>query len=1395
MKQILFLIIFIKSVLSAYTQEDTIHYISPFYFNNNYSSPSSSGHFDKLYVVLSTFETTPFNVNISTKDGSYDSTVSISTTTPQYLDLGSKYTAALMVDSTQLNKPLSNEGFVISGSKKFFVNISESANNHAEIITTKGRVGLGKEFYTGHLYSVFEGTGPTDNKNRLRHHFISFIASENNTFVTVSNPRVNFEGHATKIFTVILQAGQSYVLGFNFYNKTAYNDITINDVNGTHITSNKPISVTSGTWTGGRSSSNSRDVGIDQIVPVEVNGNEYVLSRGKGNDFMENIIVVATQPFTKIFINGSLTEYATVVNSGDYIVVPESQFDENGDVNENIYIKSDKSIYVYQSFAGSTNDATPGLIAVPRLSCNASKQVQISFANLLANPSLTLSTQYGSIVTINGNDTISGERAVAGNSDWVTYNVNNTQLAGYNPGPNWNFKIVSTGALNAALIVESAQVGGGGYFSGFGTQPSISVAPNIVGQGLCSGNAKIIATGFVNYTWYKDGNTIPGLVNVTTNEYIASTPGRYKVVGVNSCGNSFPSNELLISPCLSVNSLVTDVTETAGGTTQTFTINLSNAYSEDDVTFNYSTQSVTASSGLDYTATSGIASIAAGSTSTTVTVPVLDDALAEDNETYKLIISSPVNAVISDTSATAAIIDDGDPKPVVNISADKSVSEAGGVQTYTLTLDRQSGQTITVDYAISDVTTTQGNDYSTPYSGTITFAPLETSKTISLNVTDDNVYEPGAAETLNIALSNLVNVIAGAKTTASCSISDNDTKPLVTITPTNNDEGASVSFTIGLSHPSQQTVAFDYNTSDATATSPADYTSISITGATIAAYATSSTITVSTFDDAIIEPNETFNFNVSNLVNAEFSGGLTFGSAIGTIIDNETPQVSIDDASGSEGGSIVFTVRLNRILGGDVTFNYQTANNSATAPTDYTAILPTAGTITAGNISTTITVNTIEDTDEEGNETILVLLSAISGATFADDQATGTIVDDDNTPTAVIDNITVTEDIPYSGNLFTNDALGDLPTGISANTSPSHGSLSAVNVNTGAFTYTPNTDYNGTDAFTYTIRDVDNDESTATVNITVNSANDVPDAINDNYTIAENGTLSNNVKTNDLGMGDGGITVSLVSNVSHGSLTLNNDGTFSYTPTSQYFGTDQFIYQLSDINGETDNATVVITINYSNDSDPFAVDDTYGVLPNSNNNILNLYANDTDADGNSTLDLNSINIISGPSHGTYTLPGNGTIVYTPTAAYSGSDMIAYKISDNGGRSSNTASANITIETATIGLTSNAFAICSTTGTALVTASYTNSLAITYPVTVIYQIAGEGSTRQITTNNGDMNLLAATNFSNQTALNTSKEVTLVSATDNNSVLLTISGTTMATITITPEPFLNNITQNP
>ncbi len=1156
------------------------------------------------------------------------------------------------------------------GSKPFFVNLTHRTSLQATIITSKGTVGLGKEFYAGFMASVLEANNHTNTSNRRRSHFISVMASENNTFITFSNSRVQWDGHPVNTFTIALQAGQSYVVTKDFYN-SGLNNTTVNHFNGTKVTSNKPVSVTSGSWTSAMDNG-LRDIGLDQIVPVDIVGDEYIVLRGNGSNLVETVIAVSTGGTNRIYLNGSSSSYTTLTGEGDYVIIPESQYS----ANNNMYIQSDRPIYVYQSLAGSTNNATTGMVFVPRLSCNVDKEVQISYANFLGNPEVKLVTQAGSGITINGIG-VGGAKTVPGNAFWESYSINSTTLAACNPGPDWNFTIRSTGALNAALTIESGAIGAGGYYSGFGTVPEISFNPIIALNGFCASNAQLNASGYSTYNWYKDGAVIPG---ETGPVYYPSTPGRYKVVGITTCAGqpsyTYPSGEVLILPCLSINPDSLSIQEgDLAKPNASLTIQLSHPWDEDDVSFDYTTSPLTATQGLDYQSTNGTGTIASGTTHFTVDVPILNDLLAEDTEIFNLVLSNPSNAIIESPIARAYITDDGDPKPQINLEASKTVNESAGTVTYTVTLNRLSGQTITAGFAITDGTAQAGLDYSrSSYTGTLTFLPGELSKSITVTIINDNIHEPGTNERFTITLSALVNATSG-NLSSTTSIVDNETTPVMTLTGVSVAEGGIINITGTLSHPSARNVFFAYYTANGTAVAPDDYTALPLINDTIYAGSLSFSVGVNTIDDATLEGSEQFRFMVQNLQNAVFLGSATSFTLLPQILDNEgLPQITIADATGEEGTSIKIRVTVSHPSSTPISFEYRTLEGSAAEGTDYAGINPAQlFSIPANMLLDSILIASVEDTDEEGDESFEVHLShASSNALFNDSIAIVTITDNDETPLAHKDTYSTNEDTPLTDNVMSNDAgLGDPPVGIITYTMPLHGSVS-INTSTGAFTYSPAADYFGSDSLQYTLEDADGDQSSTWLVISVLAQNDIPVAVRDTFYIAEEQLLDTTILHNDYGLGDGIDTIVVTSHPASGTLLFNSNGHFTYTPVTEFYGIRNFTYEITDGNGDRTSAIVRIVVAYSDDYDPVAVNDTLST-PEDVPVAIALLTNDYDTDGNNTIDLGSVNVVTPPLHGTTSVNFiTGIVTYTPGTNYQGSDFFEYQFSDAGSRTSNTA---------------------------------------------------------------------------------------------------------------------------
>jgi hypothetical protein len=422
----------------------------------------------------------------------------------------------------------------------------------------------------------------------------------------------------------------------------------------------------------------------------------------------------------------------------------------------------------------------------------------------------------------------------------------------------------------------------------------------------------------------------------------------------------------------------------------------------------YATAAGTATAGADFTPTSGTLAFAPGTTSLTVSVPVLGDVLDEADETFTVGLSSASGATIADGQGVATIRDD-DATPSLTVS-DASVTEGDTGTTsavFTVSLSAASGLPVTVAYATADGTAVAGGDY-TATSGTLTFPAGTTTRTVSVSVLGDLVSEP--TETFSLNLSQPANATL-ARSQGVGTITDNDAVPALSVNDVSVVEGNSGTvaavFTVSLSAPSPLAVTVDYATADGTAAAGSDYTAKSGT-LTFAAGVTTQTVSVLVTGDTVAEAAETFTLTLSH------ASGATVARAqgVGTIVDDDGRSISINDVSITEGNSgtanATFTVRLSSAATSTVTVAYATANGTATAGSDYTA---KSGTLTfaAGATTQTVSVPVIGDTLDEADETFLVNLSSPVNATIADAQGVGTIVDNDPTPSLTVADVSVTE--------------------------------------------------------------------------------------------------------------------------------------------------------------------------------------------------------------------------------------------------------------------------------------------------------------------------------------------------------------------------------------------------
>jgi hypothetical protein len=394
---------------------------------------------------------------------------------------------------------------------------------------------------------------------------------------------------------------------------------------------------------------------------------------------------------------------------------------------------------------------------------------------------------------------------------------------------------------------------------------------------------------------------------------------------------------------------------------------------------------------------------------------------------------------------------------------------------------------------------------------------------------------------------------------------------------------------------------------------------------------------------------DSFSYTVED---GEFSSSATVNITVTDEVDNTAP-VAEDDS---------FTIAEDTVLSDSVAGNDTDLEGDATYALDGDAangavVLNPDGSFTYTPAADFFGTDSFSYTVEDGEFSS----SATVNITVTDEV-------DNTAPVAEDDSFTIAEDTVLSDSVAGNDTdlEGDATYALDGDAANG-----AVVLNPdGSFTYTPAADFFGTDSFSYTVEDGEF-SSSATVNITVTDEvdNTAPVAEDDSFTIAEDTVLSDSVAGNDTDL-EGDATYALDGDAANGAVVLNPDGSFTYTPAADFFGTDSFSYTVED--GEfSSSATVNITVTDEVDNTaPVAEDDSFTIAEDT---VLSdsVAGNDTDLEGDATYALDG-----DAANGAVVLNPDGSFTYTPAADFFGTDSFSYTVED--GEFSSSATVNITV---------------------------------------------------------------------------------------------------------------------
>ncbi|PWK24731.1 T9SS type B sorting domain-containing protein [Maribacter polysiphoniae] len=574
-RSLLLLLFVLFTSLNTFAQLSDLHYLPPLKQGANNQGIQNQA------IYLSTPETTTFTVNVyrGTNTSPVNS-FNIDNLNPAVWTLGNGDNNITLVNNSNTGVVLDNSGlrFESPSGKEFYVNYRGKSSSQAASLTAKGRQAMGTKFKWGGV--------PNLGSHVSKSNTLGIMATEDNTTVTLSGYDSNCEfrvgndraGITADSYTITLDANESFV--FETYIGTSPTPAHEDGWIGASIDSNKDIVISNGMINfGSQSGQSHRDAGIDQPVPENKLGKEYVFVRGNGNTngLTEFPLVIAIADNTQIFVNGGTTPIATI-DDGEYYKIPSSYYSSNT-VGANMFVQTSKDVYAYQSMAGSSALYTQGLNFVAPVNCllpdvmdNIPDIRNIAGSTVTGGLTITASVntpdenikvyQDGIEITKPASD------AVAGSNDWKTFFI---------PNLDGDISVTSTGPMAIGFFGYNGAQGVAGYFSGFDTVPEVVLKINGGTVGDCFSGSTIFEASddnFDAYQWFFDGQLIEG---ANTFEYAATVAGDYYVRGTKGpC--TYDSQGITVFYCegdIVVNKTV-DKPEITEGETATFTIRVEN---------------------------------------------------------------------------------------------------------------------------------------------------------------------------------------------------------------------------------------------------------------------------------------------------------------------------------------------------------------------------------------------------------------------------------------------------------------------------------------------------------------------------------------------------------------------------------------------------------------------------------------------------------------------------------------------------------------------------------------------------------------------------------------------------------------------------------------------------
>ena len=559
MQKFLFLLVVFIST-QVYGQLDLEHWFPPIY--------KSGGSIDGARLSLSTDKTTPFNVYIYNGSTLLDN-VAISKSSPLEYNLDTKLSSVLISYDGDAMKVL-QRGLHVVGENSFYANLKFYGAS-TEVISSKGKSALGKSFLVVNDQNILYGKSPGG-----KNYQVSIMAKEDNTVINFKNSQTLkfINGETTNSKTITLNNNESYSLVALKADNNPSSILDDNDPNiiGATITSNKPIVINNGNFLSLDAGGVEGSFNIDQSIPIEKLGKEYLLVNGMtdGSDITEKALIVATEDNTQIYFNSDTSPLITL-NKGQHYIGPyglSKKFVPGSEVSfTNIdgitvptmamYLKSTKPIYCYQLIGGfkdrqrpkepiHSEDSGAMLLSFPMDQSYNRTEIVLSAVDNLGPLSLqskiNIKSKWGTNIKVNGVSLGQGSQ-VPGASAWK-YNtiVNNTGnivitadqsiIADFNAG-----------TLHYDPVLGARFTGYAASLSSHSNDPYVIVNGNCIQEEI---TLKLSNEDFDSFQWQLNGADIPGANSSTLTP---TAPGNYRCKIGYYGGIFYYTDQLIVSDC------------------------------------------------------------------------------------------------------------------------------------------------------------------------------------------------------------------------------------------------------------------------------------------------------------------------------------------------------------------------------------------------------------------------------------------------------------------------------------------------------------------------------------------------------------------------------------------------------------------------------------------------------------------------------------------------------------------------------------------------------------------------------------------------------------------------------------------------------------------------------